>query len=124
MTVLRGAPTVLGRSTRRRRFVAICNIIEDRGRTREQYERISAHVRGSGPVPPEGCRVSILSRERAITVWDSSEARDRFLAERLTPAYRAVGHSLDEVTRTQFEVDLLVAGDLVGMMPEPTGSGR
>jgi len=104
--------------------MAICNIIEDTGRTQEQYTLISAHVRSSGPVPPEGCRVGILSRERAITVWDSPEARDRFLAERLGPAYEAVGHSLDEVKRTQFEVDTLVAGDLVGMVPEPAGSER
>jgi hypothetical protein len=104
--------------------MAICNIIEDPGRTQEQYERISGHVRSSGPVPPDGCRVGIVSRERAITVWDSPEARDRFLAERLAPAYRAVGHSLDEVTRTQFEVDTLVAGDLVGMMPEAAASER
>jgi hypothetical protein len=104
--------------------MAICNIIEDPGRTQEQYEVISAHVRNSGPVPPVGCRVGILSRNRAITVWDSPEARDRFLAERLAPAYQAVGHSLDELARTQFEVDTLVAGDLVGMMPEPAGSER
>lgn len=102
----------------------ICNILDDPGRTQEQYERISALVRGSGPVPPEGCRMGILSRERAITVWDSPEARDRFLADRLAPAYEAAGHSLDAVTRTQFEVDTLVAGDLVGMPPEPAGSER
>ena len=104
--------------------MAICTILEDAGRTEEQYDLISAHVRSSGPVPPEGCRVGVLSRERAITVWDAPEARDRFLAERLAPAYQAVGHSLEEVTRTQFEVDTLVAGDLVGMMPEAAGSGR
>jgi hypothetical protein len=68
--------------------------------------------------------VGILSRERAITVWHSREARDRFLAERLAPACEAAGHSLDEVTRTEFEVDTLIAGDLVGMPLEPAGSGR
>jgi hypothetical protein len=104
--------------------MAICNVIDEPGRTQELYELISAHVRNSGPVPPEGCRVGILSRERAITVWDSREARDRFLAERLAPAYEAAGHSLDEVTRTEFEVDTLIAGDLVGMPLEPAGSGR
>ena len=104
--------------------MAICNVIDDSGRTQELYELISAHVRNSGPTPPEGCRVGILSRQRAITVWDSREARDRFLAERLAPAYQAAGHSLDEVTRTQFDVDTLVAGDLVGLTPEPAGSER
>jgi|1185.fasta_scaffold379602_2 hypothetical protein len=104
--------------------MAICTILEDAGRTEEQYDLISAHVRGSGPVPPEGCRVGILSRERAVTVWDSPEARERFFAERLAPAYQAVGHSLDEVARTQFEVDTLFAGDLLGRVAEPAGSER
>jgi hypothetical protein len=99
--------------------MAICNIIDDPDRTQEQYTRISAHLRDSGPVPPQGCRLVLLGRERAITVWDSSEERDRFLAERLGPAYETVGRSLDEVTRTQFDVELLVAGDLAGIAPQP-----
>ena len=49
----------------------------------------------SGPTPPPGCRLVVLSRERAITVWDSPEDRDRFFAERLAPAYQAAGRSLD-----------------------------
>jgi hypothetical protein len=103
--------------------MAICNIIDDPGRTPEQWEQISAHVRGSGPTPPQGCRLALLGRERAITVWDSPEQRDRFLAERLGPAYEAVGLSLDEVTRSQFEVEMLVAGDLAGMEPQLVGAG-
>jgi hypothetical protein len=99
--------------------MAICNIIDDPSRSAAEYEQITAHVRGSGPTPPEGCRLVVVSRERAITVWDSPADRDRFLAERLAPAYQAVGRSLDEVTtRSEFEVDMLVAGDLAGMGPE------
>jgi hypothetical protein len=78
-------------------LMAICNIIDDAERSAEEYERITAHVRGSGPIPPDGCRLVLLSRERAITVWESPEDRDRFLAEQLAPAYQAVGRSLDEV---------------------------
>jgi hypothetical protein len=81
--------------------MAICNIIDDPDRTQEQYEEISAHVRASGP---------------------TTEQRDRFLAERLGPAYEAVGHSLNDVTRTQFEVDMLVAGDLAGVSQQPAGA--
>lgn len=102
--------------------MAICNIIDDPNRSAEEYERITAHVRSSGPVPAEGCRLALVSRERAITVWDTPEDRDRFLAERLAPDYQAVGRSLDEVTRSQFEVDMLVAGDLAGISPTPVGA--
>jgi hypothetical protein len=101
--------------------MAICNIIDDPDRSAEEYEQITAHVRSSGPVPAEGCRLAVVSRERAITVWDTPEDRDRFLAERLAPAYQAAGRSLDEVTRSQFEVDTLVAGDLAGMAPGAEG---
>jgi hypothetical protein len=102
--------------------MAICNFIDDPDRSAEEYERITAHVRGSGPTPPEGCRLVLLGRERAITVWDSLADRDRFLAERLAPAYEAVDRSLDEVTRTQFDVELLVAGDLAGIAQRPAGA--
>jgi hypothetical protein len=102
--------------------MAICNIIDDADRSAEEHERITAHVRGSGPTPPRGCRLVLLGRERAITVWDSLEDRDRFLAERLAPAYHAVGRSLDEVARTQFDVEFLVAGDLAGIAPQPLGA--
>jgi hypothetical protein len=102
--------------------MAICNIIDDPDRSAEEYERITAHVRGSGPTPPEGCRLVLLGRERAITVWDSPTDRDRFLTERLAPAYKALGRSLDEVTRMQFDVEMLVAGDLAGVAQEPAGA--
>ena len=94
--------------------MAICNIIDSPDRTAEQYELISAHVRSTGPSPPHGCRLALLARERGITVWDSPEDRDRFFAERLAPAFQAAGLSLDDFERTQFEVDMLVAGDLTG----------
>ena len=102
--------------------MAICNIIDDPNRSEEEYGQITAHVRGSGPTPPEGCRLAVVGRERVITVWDSPEDRDRFLAERLAPAYEAVGRSLDEVTRSQFDVDTLLAGDLAGIAPKPVAA--
>jgi hypothetical protein len=101
--------------------MAICNIIHDPEQTQEQYEQISSHVRNSGPVLPEGCRVAVLGRGQAITVWDTSVQRDRFLAERLRPAYAAVGRSLEKVRRSQFDVDMLVAGDLASVTQLPVG---
>jgi hypothetical protein len=102
--------------------MAICNIIDDPHRTDAQHESIQAHARNSGPVPPEGCRLVLLGRERAITVWDTPEDRDRFLSERLAPAYDSVGASLDEVARTQFDVEFLVAGDLASIASQPVGA--
>ena len=100
----------------------ICNIIDDPGRAPDQLEEITTHVRSSGPIPPDGCRLILLGVQRAITVWDAPEDCDRFLTERLSLAYEAIGRSLRETTRAQFDVELLVAGDLAGMAPRLVGS--
>jgi hypothetical protein len=102
--------------------MAICNIVDDPWQTQEQAKQILAHLRSTGAVLPQGARVFLSGPAnpgwRVISVWDSPEARDQFFAERLAPAYQAVGLSLDGVTRTQFEVQMLIAGDLVGA-PQP-----
>ena len=98
--------------------MTICQIVENPQMSEELFDRVSAHVRSSGPVPPEGGRLVLGGPAgagyRVITVWDSGEARDRFLAERLRPAYKEAGLSLDDATLTEFEVTTLVAGDLTG----------
>jgi hypothetical protein len=98
--------------------VAICNIIEDPRQTDKQAEQLATHLRNTGPVLPEGARLFLSGSGdpgwRVITVWDSPEARDQFVTERLAPAYEAVGLSLDGVTWKQFEVHMLTAGDLFG----------
>jgi hypothetical protein len=94
--------------------MATCNIFETPGRTRDELERLEAHLRSTGPTPPEGCRLVLIGLERAITVWDSEADRDSFMTKRLRPAYEAMGLSLDDLERKQFEVETLVAGDLVG----------
>lgn len=94
--------------------MAICNIFETPGRTRTELDRIDAHLRSTGSIPPEGCRLVLIGGEYAITVWDSEVARDDFVANRLRPAYDAMGLALDNLERKQFEVQTLVAGDLVG----------
>ena len=75
--------------------MAICNIAEDPAQSAEQFERIQAHLRRTGPVPPEGARLVLAGQanpgRRVITVWDSREARDSFFAERLGPAYASAG---------------------------------
>jgi hypothetical protein len=102
--------------------MAICQIVENPDQSQEQAEQVMAHVRSTGPVPPEGARLVLAGSSdagwRVISVWDSEEARDRFFAERLTPAYEEAGLSLDHIKRTQFEVHTLTAGDLTGV-PQP-----
>ncbi len=102
--------------------MAIGTILEHPGQSQEQAEQIQAHVRSTGPVPPDGARLVIAGRAnpgwRVITVWDSAEARERFFAERLIPAFEQAGLSLADTKRTQFDVQMLIAGDLTGT-PQP-----
>ena len=102
--------------------MAICLIVENPHQSEEQAEQVLAHVRSTGPVPPEGARLMLAGPAdpgyRVISVWDSEEARRRFFAERLTPAYEEAGLSLDSIRRTVFEVHTLVAADLTGV-PQP-----
>lgn len=99
--------------------MAICQIFENPDQSQEQAERVLAHVRSTGPVPPEGARLVLAGPAapgwRVISVWDSEDARDRFFAERLAPAYKEAGLSLDSAKRTQFELHTLTAGDLTGV---------
>jgi hypothetical protein len=102
--------------------MALCMIVENPDQSRDQAEQVMAHVRSTGPVPPEGARLVLAGPTnpgwRVISVWDSEEARDRFFAERLTPAYQEAGLSFEDVERKQPDVQTLVAGDLTGM-PQP-----
>ena len=102
--------------------MAICLIVENPEQSQEQAQQVLAHVRSTGPVPPDGARLMLAGPAdpgyRVISVWDSDEARERFFAERLAAAYKDAGLSLDSVERTLFEVHTLVAGDLTGA-PQP-----
>ncbi len=98
--------------------MAYCLIVENPDQSQEQAEQVMARVRSTGPVPPEGARLMLAGPAdpgwRVISVWDSHEARERFFAERLAPAYEEVGLSLDGIKRTLFEVHILAVGDLCG----------
>jgi hypothetical protein len=102
--------------------MAYCQIVEHPDVTAEKLEELMAHVRTSGPVLPEGARLLVAGPAdpgtRVITVWDSNEARERFLSERLSKAYDEVGLSFDRANVTVFEVSKLAAGDLTGA-PQP-----
>lgn len=98
--------------------MAICLIVENPDQSQEQAEQVLAHVRSTGPVPPNGARLALGGPAdpgwRFISVWDSQEALDQFFAERLAPAYKEAGLSFDRIKRTLFEVHTLAAGDLTG----------
>jgi len=102
--------------------MAYCQIFEHPDLTPEKMEQVMAHVRTTGPILPEGSRLLVAGPSdpgmRLITIWDSNEARERFIAERLSEAYDEAGLSLDRGSATVFEVSKLVAGDLTGA-PQP-----
>jgi hypothetical protein len=102
--------------------MAYCQIFEHPDLTSEKMEQVMAHVRTTGPILPEGARLLVAGGSdpgmRLITIWDSNEARERFVSERLSEAYDDAGLSLDRGRAIVFEVLKLVAGDLTGA-PQP-----
>jgi hypothetical protein len=102
--------------------MAYCQIFEHPDLTPEKMEEVMAHVRTTGPVLPEGARLMLAGPAdpgiRVITIWDSNEARERFLSERLSEAYDQAGLSFDRGNVTVFEVLRLAAGDLTDA-PQP-----
>jgi hypothetical protein len=102
--------------------MAICLVIENPDEDQEHWEQVNAHLRSTGPQPPEGQRLLIAgaadSGWRVVSVWDSREAFQRFAEEQLVPACRATGCPIGSAKMTMFEVHTLVAGDLVGT-PQP-----
>jgi hypothetical protein len=100
--------------------MAFCQIVENGVQTEVQAEQVMAHVRSTGSVPPDGARLMIAGPGAAgwtvVSVWDSEEARDRFFAERLAPAYESAGLSLGSIERTVFDIRTLTAGDLTAAL--------
>jgi hypothetical protein len=104
--------------------MAFCQIVDKPTQSDEQATRLLALLRDSGPMPPEGARLVMAGPAdrgwRVVAVWDTRQACDRFIAERLKPAYAEIGLPYDEIELTTFELHTLVAGDLTGTL-EPAG---
>jgi hypothetical protein len=102
--------------------MAYCQIAENPDAGQEQFEQLKAHLRATGQFPPEGQRLLIAGPAepgwRVISVWDSEEALEHFSTGRFADACRVVGLCRDRMTRTSFEVQTLLAGDLTGT-PQP-----
>jgi hypothetical protein len=103
--------------------MAYCLIAENPEEGQAQFERVLAHLRSTGPFPPEGQGLLIAGPAedgwRSISVWDSPEALERFQAERLLPAIHATGCPIHSARTTVFEVHTLVLGDPAGAI-QPT----
>jgi hypothetical protein len=99
-----------------------CAIIENPDAGEEQFEHVKAHLRDAGAFPPEGQRLLIGGPAeqgwRVISVWDSEGALERFYTEGLLTALSAIDVPYDRMTRTTFQVQTLVAGDLTAA-PQP-----
>jgi hypothetical protein len=104
--------------------MAFCLVVDKPDQTDEQATRLLAHLRGSGPIPPDGARLVMAGPAdrgwRVVSVWESQEACDRFFANRLEPAYAEIGLAPGAVSRSTFELHTLVAGDHTGT-PDPVG---
>ncbi len=102
--------------------MAYCHIVENPDAGQEQFEQLKAHLRATGPFPPDGQRLLIAGPAepgwRVISVWDSEDALERFYSERFADACETLGMSRERMTRTRFEVQTLLAGDLTGT-PQP-----
>jgi hypothetical protein len=98
--------------------MSYCAIIENPDAGQEQFEQVKAYLRDTGTFPPAGQRLMIAGPAdhgwRVISVWDTEEALEHFYAERLPAACDAIDSPRDRMTRTTFEVQTLVAGDLTG----------
>lgn len=96
--------------------MAYCQIVENPDAGREQFEQVKAHIQATGPFPPDGQRLLVAGPGegawRVVSVWDSEQSMESFYTERFPAACRQAGISLDRMTRTVFEVDTLVTGDL------------
>ncbi len=92
--------------------MAICLMVDNADETAEQFERVMEHLSESGPAPPAGASLLTAGPAnggwRVISIWDSPESLQRFFGERLAPAYREAGLSMDSVSRSTFDVHTYV----------------
>jgi len=86
----------------------ICLVVDVPGETQEHFEAVMESLALTGPVPPDGARlVASGPREggwQTVSIWDSKEAMERFFEERLGPAYRDAGVSIESSRREMFPV--------------------
>ena len=93
--------------------MAMCLVVDNPDESAEDFKSVMDHLGTSGPVPPTGASLLVAGPVdgawRVISVWDSGESLQQFFGERLAPAYRAAGLSLEAARQSTFEVHTLVA---------------
>jgi hypothetical protein len=97
-----------------------CMLAENPYEGADAFERLNQQIRSTGVFPPEGQLLLIAGPAepgwRAISVWDSREAQERFFTDCLRPACERAGVDFGKVKLSGFEVHTLVAGDLTGTL--------
>jgi hypothetical protein len=92
--------------------MAICLVVDNPDESAEEFKTVMQHLGDSGPVPPTGASLLVAGpyngEWRVISVWDSQASMQQFFGERLAPAYRQAGLSLDTAKQSVFEVHTLV----------------
>jgi hypothetical protein len=101
--------------------MAVCVITENPRGSREVYDQVIQKLRDSGEYPPPGAIFQVAGEgERGwyvVSVWDSREAFERFVEERLRPAFEALGVQREGMTTTVFDAH----GYTVA---QPSGAGQ
>jgi hypothetical protein len=85
-------------------FAIVSHVPQD---TIEDFRATMAIV---GEDPPDGCLTLVAGQSptglHVVAVWKSKAHADRFLTERLHPAFRQVGHIANSnTTNIEFDVD-------------------
>jgi hypothetical protein len=80
--------------------MAIAQVVESPGGTKEQYEQVMQEIGLSGPQLAPGQLVHIAGPVeggwQVVNVWESQEAADKFFNEKVKPARQKAGMSDQE----------------------------
>jgi hypothetical protein len=75
--------------------MTFCTVTDNPAGTQDLYEQVIQRIRDTGQFRPEGTICHIAgpheSGWRVINVWESREAAERFVNDRLNPAFQHLG---------------------------------
>ena len=98
--------------------MAVCVVVDNPNGSADIYDQVQAKLEQSGGMPPKGGLAQISGEVdgnwRVISVWESREAMEQFMKERLFPAFQALGLSQEGVSVSFFEAHSFMAADPAG----------